>query len=1218
MKTLTLALCILGGVFSVSSAAQPTATSLSFSVRSITDGTVVTNVPAGTAVVLQAVLSAGSAPSKGEVRFCDVSVQASCAGTAIVGKAEIQANGKAIVAVRLSAKAHTLKAIFSGTNDLLASVSSEVSLQVGNDSSGELQLVQTGGQGNYTLTATYRNPHPPTPVTGPVEFQDTTYSNHVLANANLVQTDSTYNSAFAPVLIGGTIGTVAADFNNDGLPDFVRPSADNTHLVFSGNTGTNNFEYIGNANPLPNDFFISYAVSGDFNRDGSLDLVVAIPQDGTTSGYVVFYAGNGDGTFQPGSVIAGIVGNSGIAVGDFDGDGFLDVISGDLLVTKIAYGNGDGTFASPIVVPGVSGAYPVADFNGDGRSDFIVSGNRVMLGNADRTFTASAASSYLPGARSVADVNHDGKLDLIFTDESSTPYRVGFCLGNGDGTFQAPTYLPLGIRTDYFSALLKGGYAADVDGDGKLDLIAVFNVANTRPDAIMNNFHVVFVMYPGNGDGTYQAAKTFDLSYGNSDSVYGFTGDFDGDGAADVVVLDGYAGMQRISFLNTFTATAASVSPTEPGSHVVQARYAGDAFHNELLSNTVTLTGGSSAASLALFSSQPVIGYGQSVTLTATLANWNAAGSNTNGRLITFYKNLVPVGTAPLSSGNASLMLSDLEPGTYSFTASYPGDPTQGANTSSSVSVIVDKISTFVHWSDPASIFYGTALSSTQLNARAQREDGQEVAGTFAYSPAAGAVLNTGTQTLSVHFTPTDSAHYREADQSVSLEVLPGAGTTVSFTGPSTISPGVSASFTVHVTAPNAVPTGTVTLFENTQTYGSATLDASGSAVISHTFTAVGAHVLQVAYSGDSNYQSAISAMQVVNVQGLQPTITWNNPAAITYNAPLTATQLNATASGQGGVALAGTFTYSPALGTVLTPGAQTLSVTFTPSDTAYSPVTKSVSIVVYKAAILVSLNAITASSSVGAGANVVLHATAYSAAGLPTGSVKFFDSTTLLGTVMLDGGAASLTTSFSTVGSHSLTAVYDGDPYFLGGTSPGLVMNVVAPHLQLTASPTSFTVHQGASGFSTITLTPTGGYKGTIHFNCDGLPALASCNFAPASITLNGDDAPQSTLLTVTTAGPNAAMLAGHSSGLAFAWLLGLPLAVAASLRKGGRRLGGSIGLVCLLMLFVLPSTGCGVADSVTPAGNANIQVVAQASAAAGASGGASQSITLNITIAR
>ena len=75
------------------------------------------------------------------------------------------------------------------------------------------------------------------------------------------------------------------------------------------------------------------------------------------------------------------------------------------------------------------------------------------------------------------------------------------------------------------------------------------------------------------------------------------------------------------------------------------------------------------------------------------------------------------------------------------------------------------------------------------------------------------------------------------------------------------------------------------------------------------------------------------------------PAITWPTPAAIPYGTALSATQLDASST------VAGTFVYSPALGTVLTAGSQTLSVTFTPTDTTdYTTATASVTLVVTQA----------------------------------------------------------------------------------------------------------------------------------------------------------------------------------------------------------------------------------------------------------------------------
>ena len=73
-----------------------------------------------------------------------------------------------------------------------------------------------------------------------------------------------------------------------------------------------------------------------------------------------------------------------------------------------------------------------------------------------------------------------------------------------------------------------------------------------------------------------------------------------------------------------------------------------------------------------------------------------------------------------------------------------------------------------ITWANPASIVYGTALSSAQLDATAS------VPGTFTYTPAAGTVLGAGnSQTLSVTFTPTDSTDYKSASATASINVLP-------------------------------------------------------------------------------------------------------------------------------------------------------------------------------------------------------------------------------------------------------------------------------------------------------------------------------------------------------------------------------------------------------------------------------------------------------------
>jgi hypothetical protein len=120
---------------------------------------------------------------------------------------------------------------------------------------------------------------------------------------------------------------------------------------------------------------ISTAVAiGDFNGDGISDLAIT-NQTGTPS--VSILLGNSDGTFQP--AVSYAAGNQpdALAVGDFNGDGFADLAVTNYSYTgagnslNILLGKGDGTFQSPVSYPVSDSQTSVAvgDFNGDGRID---------------------------------------------------------------------------------------------------------------------------------------------------------------------------------------------------------------------------------------------------------------------------------------------------------------------------------------------------------------------------------------------------------------------------------------------------------------------------------------------------------------------------------------------------------------------------------------------------------------------------------------------------------------------------------------------------------------------------------------------------------------------------------------------------------------------------------------------------------------------------------
>src|SRR6266699_918738 len=204
-------------------------------------------------------------------------------------------------------------------------------------------------------------------------------------------------------------------------------------------------------------------------------------------------------------------GPSGMAVGDFNGDGKLDlavVNFGDWNI-YVLLGNGDGTFqAARSVYFASGGGFPwyvvTADFNGDGKLDLAVSNYgdnsfSVLLGNGDGTFQPprTLPIGTHPALVAVGDFNGDGKPDLAVADygcpldcTSSPSNTVTVLLGNGNGTFLPGPSLTVGNGP-------AGVAVGDFNGDGKPDLVITNHHGNT-----------VTVLL-GNGDGTFQPAQTF-------------------------------------------------------------------------------------------------------------------------------------------------------------------------------------------------------------------------------------------------------------------------------------------------------------------------------------------------------------------------------------------------------------------------------------------------------------------------------------------------------------------------------------------------------------------------------------------------------------------------------------------------------------------------------------------------------------------------------------
>lgn len=308
---------------------------------------------------------------------------------------------------------------------------------------------------------------------------------------------------------GATYGGTIGDFNGDGKLDLAVVDYDNgaVDVLLGKGDGTFEPEVTYPTGSAP------YAVAvGDFNGDGKLDLAVA---NGCTNcpfgGSVSILLGKGDGTFQTHVDYATGNNPAAIVVGDFNGDGKLDlsVVNTSDSTVGVLLGYGDGTFQAQVAYPTAAtaccqGAVGVGDFDRDGNLDLVVAagaGVSVLLGKGDGTFQAHV--DYSGGGAAVGDFNRDGKLDL--TGGASV------LLGQGDGTFGAP------INTG-----AAGGNTAlgDFNGDGKLDMAVANNYDGSTISVLL-----------GKGDGTFQAA----VNYGTgSYPTAVMLGDFNGDGRLDL------------------------------------------------------------------------------------------------------------------------------------------------------------------------------------------------------------------------------------------------------------------------------------------------------------------------------------------------------------------------------------------------------------------------------------------------------------------------------------------------------------------------------------------------------------------------------------------------------------------------------------------------------------------------------------------------------------
>ena len=506
-----------------------------------------------------------------------------------------------------------------------------------------------------------------------------------------------------------------------------------------------------------------------------------------------------------------------------------------------------------------------------------------------------------------------------------------------------------------------------------------------------------------------------------------------------------------------------------PGAHILTATYipATSATFTSSGTLTETITAAPPIA-IALTASPNPATVGQTVTLNAAITFAAAIPSPAS---ITFSDGALPLGSVPLpASGVVTLPISTLSLGTHSLTAAlHTGTPDTVRGLSPPLSVQINGLPATLTLSAspaPTALAAASVTLAASLVPAAPLSPGSTLSGTVTFFDG-GLPLGVGSLSADGHASfPTAT-------------LVPGPHTlTATFSGNTVFSS-------------TAAPAITETILANS----TATQLIAPPQSLAFAPVTLAAHVT-----------SASSAP--VNTLLCTPACA---PVAVTFfaDSPTGRTNLGTAAVNAAGVA---SLTITPAAGTY------SLSASFSGSPLFSSSSSAAATLVV---------SPVTAALTVTANPNPVYQhgavtlAAVVSAPGVPasalTGSITFLEGSTTLGTVSL-AAAQSFAYSPTTVGPHTLTAVFSGNAS-LSGASAGTTVTVLASDFVLSVKDTTLTIATTHHAPTTVSINATGALTDLIDLSCGNLPQFAHCGFTPATHDLTETNASTGTLVLDTDA---------------------------------------------------------------------------------------------------
>ena len=569
------------------------------------------------------------------------------------------------------------------------------------------------------------------------------------------------------------------------------------------------------------------------------------------------------------------------------------------------------------------------------------------------------------------------------------------------------------------------------------------------------------------------------------------------------------------------------------GTHPILATY-GATPNFQSSSATLIHNVGQVNSGVTIAASSASSAYSEPVTFTATVtANGTPTGT------LTFSDGATVLAIFNVGPSTIAYTTSALAAGSHQIVATYSGDR-NFSNGSQSVTHVVTPASTTTSLSSvsPTSHVGQTVVFTASVVPVAPSTaiptgtvaffKGGTQAGTVAVDGAglasiAIAGLAPGTTTITAAY--SGASNFAASSSTDLLQSVIALDTTTTMT--SSASPSVygqSVFFSAHVAAtiPGlGVPTGSVTFNSDGVAIGTGALDAAGQATLTTSALSVGAHTISAGYAGVPlvfNASSSAALPQIVDKAASTVSLTSSpNPSAFGQTATLTATVL---AGPPGAGVPTGTvefFNGATSLGSAPLDGASRATLTLPSLDAG----TYSLSAVfngdgnfnggasnVYSHTVSAASSTVvlTSSNSPSIFTHEVTFTASVSATAItPQGTITFNDGNTILGTVTLNGGTASFATSSLAVGSHSITAVYQGSSSMQTSTSPTLTQVVAASGADIAVQTSGTPVMFGSSITFTATVSAPGTPTGTITFR-DGATTLDSraLTGGSASITLS------------------------------------------------------------------------------------------------------------------